>query len=221
MNSKKKKIIIISIVVILVLILTLTIYLLNKNKKSTSETSVYDNADSNLSQAVVLSEADNELIAVLKNVDTYLQNFSIDEDSINQEQFMFLLSIGGAFEGGTIHNTNLKEYISQIYEARKYIDNNEKTTYLFDVEVVDKGNLLNTKRTIIMVCDGIIKYLNLNLHDINFTNEIFTEDELNNFALVEAFYGSYFTSICTQVSNTWEKATPFENVNYENIWNNI
>lgn len=219
MNKKKKTIIIVSIIILLILVLISTIYLLNKSKKTESGTSVYENVDSNLSKTVVLSEADNELISVLKNVDIYLQNFTITEDVATQEQFMFLISIGGVEDAKT--SITLKEYISNIYEARKYTDDNGKTTYLFDIELVDKANLLVNKRAIIMVSDEAIKYINLNLHDINFTNEIFTKDTLNSFALIEAFYGSYFTSICTQVSNTWEKATTFENVNYENIWNNI
>lgn len=219
MNSKKKKIIIISIVVILVLILTLTIYLLNKNKKTEKGASAYENADSNLSQAIVLSESDNELISVLKNLDAYLQNIKITgEDNIDEKQ-MLAIAIMGIQDGETI---TLKEYISKIYEARKYTDNNGKVTYLFDVEFVDKNNLLLNKRKIIMTSNEALESANIDLSDIDVTNELFTEDgSLDSWALVQGFYGSYFKSLCTKISNIWEEATHFEDVNYENIWNNI
>lgn len=218
MNSKKKTIIIISIIVILVLISTLTIYLLN-NSKNREETPIYDNADSNLSQAIELSETDNELISVLKNVDTHLQNIkSTDEDTVNQKQMLSNM-IMGIQDGETI---TLKECISKIYEARKYTDINGKVTYLFDVEFVDKNNLLLNKRKIIMTSNETFETANIDLSDIDVTNELFAKDgSLDSWALVQGFYGSYFKSLCTKISNTWNEATPLENVNYENIWNNI
>ena len=217
MNNKKKKIIIISIIVILSLILTLTIYLLNNNKNE-KEKSVYENTDSNLSQSIVLSETDNELISVLKNLDIYLQNIKItDEDNVNEKQMLAIMIMGIQDE----EKITLKEYISKIHEARKYTDSNGKVTYLFDVEFVDKYNLLTNKRKIIITSNEAIETTNIDLSDINIMNELFTEETLGNWVMIQGFYGSYFKSLCTQVSNTWEKATPLENVNYENIWNNI
>lgn len=214
----KKRIFIISGIVLIAIITLIIICVLNNNKTNEEKSSVYENTDSNLSQAVVLSESDNELISVLKNLDTYLQNIKItDEDSVNEKQ-MLPIMIMGIQDGETI---TLKEYISKIYEARKYTDSNGKVTYLFDVEFVDKYNLLTNKRKIIITSNEAIETANIDLSDINVMNELFTEETLGNWVMIQGFYGNYFKSLCTQVSNTWEKAIQFENVHYENIWNNI
>lgn len=146
---------------------------------------------------IILNSNEKEIMSVLKDFDNTLQNIEPSEDN--------------TYNFNPLEPTTLKQYISKIYEARKYTVENGTLFFLFRVEFsAEEGDSDN----ILMISNGKIITRTVN------------EDFLNNLEqstddLSAALQKVFFTKVNTDTRERWDNSEKITNINFEKILNKI
>lgn len=198
----KKKIIITITVVALIILIGVLVFMKGKNSN------IEDNDDLSIIEQITLNDSEKEILAMLKELDHSLQNpnerkttYESNEGD-NSMNFMPTESI------------RLKDFISEIYDARKSITEEGNIIYLLDVNLKTTENMVS--RRIISVSNGIIIAMTFDESDFSSNSTEANDGELSiNFSSLLA------QTITNTIKKLWDEALVFENVNYNNILKGI
>lgn len=144
-----------------------------------------------------LNKNEKELLSVLNEFNTSLQNIEPNEN----DNYNFRPS----------EVTSLKQYVSNIYEARKYIAENGDIFFLFRVELVNESGNSNN---ILIISNGNMISRTINETTYKYLN-ISTNDFTNSLQKV------FFEKVNNITLERWDKSEIINNVNFEKILNKI
>lgn len=144
-----------------------------------------------------LNKNEKELLSVLNEFNTSLQNIEPKEN----DNYNFRPS----------EVTSLKQYVSNIYEARKYIAENGAIFFLFRVELVNESGNSNN---ILIISNGNMISRTINETTYKYLN-ISTNDFTNSLQKV------FFEKVNNITLERWDKSEIINNVNFEKILNKI
>lgn len=203
----KKKFIIIGIFTIAIIIF-LTIFITHKTNFTKPTVSLLDE--------ITLNDSEKELLSVLQDIDYTLKNPKVtdDENEENTNTIDFTIT--------PTEPTSLKKLINNIYEVRKYINEDGNIFFLLDVDVNVQKNNVN-KRRIILTNNGVITSMTYEKDD--FAEMEDSNIEQNNDSLTynlgKDFYTALFENLTNKIREIWEEAIKYDNVNYNKILNKI
>ncbi len=203
----KKKFIIIGIFTIAIIIF-LTIFITHKTNFIQPTVSLLDE--------ITLNDSEKELLSVLQDIDYTLKNPKVtdDENEENTNTINFTIT--------PTEPTSLKKLINNIYEVRKYINEDGNIFFLLDVDVNFQTNSVN-KRRIILTYNGVITSMTYEKDD--FAEMEDSNIEQNNDSLTynfgKDFYTAFFETLTNKIKEIWEEALKYDNVNYNKILNKI
>ena len=205
---KMKKIFIIIGIFTIAIIIFLTIFITHKTNFTKPTVSLLDE--------ITLNDSEKELLSVLQDIDYTLKNPKVtdDENEENTNTIDFTIT--------PTEPTSLKKLINNIYEVRKYINEDGNIFFLLDVDVNAQKNNVN-KRRIILTNNGVITSMTYEKDD--FAEMEDSNIEQNNDSLTynlgKDFYTALFENLTNKIREIWEEAIKYDNVNYNKILNKI
>lgn len=146
---------------------------------------------------ILLNKNEKEILSVLKDVDYSLRNPKDDEDTEN------------TFNIVPTEPTSLKEFITTIYEVKKYSLDDGTIGYLI------KASLINDSETILVVSNGELTSMTIDNKLLENNNDE-SKDGLS-YDLTNYFLQS-FNNIITE---KWDNSTSINDVNFTKILNKI
>lgn len=159
-----------------------------------------------------MNDNEKELLAELINVNNKLQNPETKENA-NTTDYTEIAK--------PAEPTSLKDFCKKIYEARKTTNEQGETIYLFDMETIGKNQ--ETIRRIFVTKNGEIVGCTFVESDYADSLEEMENTTVNNggINLGKDFVKVIFDGLTNSINETWEKATVYNDVNYNNIINKI
>lgn len=205
---KKKILIIIGILLLITIISGLWFYLTTSSKNHTNLT---------IAEEIVLTEEEKEIISELQHLKYNLLN---PEPQNNTGNEMSNSITSEDFTMTPTESIEFSKFCKKLYEARKFISDDGKILYLFDMDTEFKDKELT--RRIIVSQEGKLIYFTL-------TEEDYSINQIENTTIdngLTVYWGNEFIKalyeqITKSIQNMWEKALVFENVNYDIILNTI
>lgn len=205
MEKKKSKIVflVIGIITIIVALYFICFYrgTTGDNKKSLT-----------IAEEITLNDNEKELLSELINVNNRLLNPEPKENSTTSDY----TGIAKPTEP-----TSLKDFCKKLYEARKTTNEQGETIYLFDMETKSQNE--QTVRRIFTTKNGELIGCTFVESDYaeNLEQEENTTVEKGSINLGKEFVKVIFEGLTKAVNETWEKATVYDDVNYNNILSKI
>ena len=165
-----------------------------------------------IAEEITLNDNEKELLAELINVNNKLQNPETKENA-NTTDYTEIAK--------PAEPTSLKDFCKKIYEARKTTNEQGETIYLFDMETIGKNQ--ETIRRIFVTKNGEIVGCTFVESDYADSLEEMENTTVNNggINLGKDFVKVIFDGLTNSINETWEKATVYNDVNYNNIINKI
>lgn len=205
MEKKNSKIvfIVIGIIAIIVAIYFICFYrgTTGDNKKSLT-----------IAEEITLNDNEKELLSELVNVNNRLLNPKPKENTTTTDY----TEIAKPTEP-----TSLKDFCKKIYEARKTTNESGETIYLFDMETKSQNE--QTVRRIFITKNGEITGCTFVESDYAESLEQMENTTVENGSinLGKEFVKAIFEGLTKTINETWDKATVYDNVNYNNILSKI
>lgn len=204
--EKKTKKIILSLIGILAIIAVLYFICFYRGTTENNKKSL------TIAEEITLNDNEKELLAELINVNNKLQNPETKENA-NITDYTEIAK--------PAEPTSLKDFCKKIYEARKTTNEQGETIYLFDMETIGKNQ--ETIRRIFVTKNGEIVGCTFVESDYADSLEQMENTTVNNggINLGKDFVKVIFDGLTNSINETWEKATVYNDVNYNNIINKI
>ena len=205
MKNNKKMFIVISIIIILLVGYFIFIHrgITGKNKKTLT-----------VAEEITLNDNEKELLSELVNVNDKLLNPTVTENvDINSSNYTEVVKPKEPIK--------LKDFCLKLYEARKTTNEQGETLYLFDMDT--KGNNGEIIRRFILTKNGEITGCSFVESDYAESLEQMenTTVENGNINLGREFVKALFEGFTKAIEETWNKATVYDNVNYNSIFSKI
>ena len=203
---KNKKIIIGVVTAILIILIVGSIIYINITG---------DSINVSISEEITLSDEEQEIIDIVRKIDDKLKNPSVSEENTNTIDF----------ELKNTEATTFKDLFNNIYEARKYMTEEGKTSYVFQVGIKSEEQLEDDKRFLIYNEEGIYYYPTL--EDLNLeettenSNGINKEETDGGLTITMDFYGPLFESLEEELNEIWQNSITYNSVDYNKIYNMI
>lgn len=165
-----------------------------------------------VAEEITLNDSEKELLAELVNVNNQLLNPK-QEENTNTADYVEIAKPTEPVE--------LKNFCKKIYEARKTTNEQGETIYLFDMDTI--GNNNEIVRRIFITKNGEMTGCTFIESDYAKAVEEAgnTTADSNGITLGGDFVKVIFEGITKSIKEIWEKATVYENVNYDNILSKI
>lgn len=203
----KKGIKIFIIVTTLVLLIAL-IYFMFIYRKTTDE----NKKTLTVVEEITLNGNEEEILLELINVNNRLLNPTTEQESNNNSY----IEVTKPTEA-----TSLKNFCKTLYEARKTINEQGETIYLFDMETKSKDSDEPVRR-IIVTRNGELTFCTFVESDYeNLNDEETNIDSNGSINLGTEFTKALLQGLSNKINEMWESAITFDNVNYNNILSKI
>lgn len=204
--EKKTKKIIFTLIVILAIIVVL--YFICFYRRTTE-----DNKKSlTVAEEITLNDNEKELLTELINVNNKLLNPEVKENT-NTTDYTEIAK--------PTEPISLKDFCKKIYEARKTTNEQGETIYLFDMETKEKNE--DTVRRIYITKNG--EFVGCTFIESDYADSLkemeSTTVDNEGINLGKDFVKAIFDGLTNAINETWEKATVYNDVNYNNILNKI
>ncbi len=166
-----------------------------------------------VAENITLNDDEKELLSELVNVNYKLLNPKQQEENTNTTDYTEVAK--------PTEPTSLKDFCIKLYEARKTTNENGETIYLFDMDT--KGKNGETTRRIFITRNGEITGCTFIESDYAESLEQMEDTKFENGSinLGKDFLKVIFEGLTKTINETWEKATIYDNVNYDNILSKI
>ncbi len=206
MKNRKK----VFIVIVVIAILLVSVYFIFIHRERTEN----NKKELTIAEEITLNDNEKELLSELINVNDKLLNPTNTENAdTNSTDYTKIVK--------PKESISLKDFCIKLYEARKTINEQGETLYMFDMDT--KGNNGKTIRRFILTKNGEMQGCSFVESDYTETlNEMEdTKYENGTINLGKEFMQSIFEGLTKSINEMWEKATIYEDVNYDNILGKI
>lgn len=165
-----------------------------------------------VAEEITLNDNEQELLKELINVNDKLLNPQ-NEKNVNTTDYVEVVKPEKPM--------TLKDFCKKIYEARKTTNEQGETIYLFDIDTMGSNNQIVRRK--IITKNGEMTGCTFIESDYKEVLEKAgnTTVDSNGITLGEEFVKAIFEGLNKSINDVWEKATVYENVNYDNILNKI
>ena len=165
-----------------------------------------------VAEEITLNDNEQELLKELINVNDKLLNPQ-NEKNVNTTDYVEVVKPEKPM--------TLKDFCKKIYEARKTTNEQGETIYLFDIDTMGSNNQIVIRK--IITKNGEMTGCTFIESDYKEVLEKAgnTTVDSNGITLGEEFVKAIFEGLNKSINDVWEKATVYENVNYDNILNKI
>lgn len=206
MKSKTKKII---FIVLTVIIVAVAIYFVCYFRGTTDD----NKKTLTVAEEITLNNDEKELLSELVNVNNQLLNPKQEEANTNETDYTEVVK--------PVEPVALKDFCKKLYEARKTTNEQGETVYLFDMDTVGAND--ETVRRIIVTRDG--EMTGCTFVENDYAEAVAqagnTTVDGSGIELGGEILKAIFEGLTKTVNETWEQATIYENVNYDNILSKI
>lgn len=165
-----------------------------------------------VAEEITLNDNEKELLEELVNVNNKLLNPK-QEENTNTTDYVEVAK--------PTEPIALKDFCKKIYEARKTTNEQGETIYLFDMDTMGNDNKI--VRRIFITKNGEMTGCTFVESDYEKAVEEAgnTTADSNGITLGGDFVKAIFEGTTKSINEMWDKATVYENVNYDNILSKI